>query len=116
MIFTTSNKTALRIVRGASQLIEIRVCSPDGGPYELLEGDVIRFGVKFDENRGDYLLKKETTQLTGGITRIALEPEDTKDLECGMYKFDIGLQTGEQYLTVVPYSDFIVLPSITGKE
>ena len=116
MIVTTSNKTQLQMVRGTSQLIEIRVTGPDGAPYTLLEGDVIRFGVKYHEERPDYLLKKESTELTGGVTRIALEPEDTGELECGVYKFDIGLQTGEQYLSVVPYSDFVLLPNITGKE
>lgn len=116
MIVTTNRKNRLEIVRGTSQLIEIRITGPDGAPYSLLEGDVIRFGVKFHQDRPDYLLKKEARELTGGVTRIALEPEDTGNLECGIYKFDIGLQTGAQYLCVVPYSDFVLLPNITEKE
>lgn len=116
MIFTTSKKTELRLVKGTSQLLEIRVRGADGGPYTMLEGDVIRFGVKFSENSADYVLKKETEELTDGITRIALEPEDTANMEAGLYRFDIGLQSGDQYFIIVPYSDFVLMPNITAKE
>lgn len=116
MIFSTCKKTELRMVRGSSQVIQVQVRTPSGQPYTLLEGDVIRFGVKYDENASAYLLKKETTELTGGVSFINIEAEDTIGMEVGKYKFDIGLQSGQYYFPIVKFSDFILEPNITAKE
>lgn len=116
MIFSTCRKTELRMVRGSSQVIEVRVRSAGGQAYELLEGDVIRFGVKYDEASTSYLVKKESTTLTDGICYITIDAEDTIGMEVGKYKFDIGLQSGEHYFPIVKYSDFILEPNITAKE
>lgn len=116
MVFAPCRKTELRMVRGSSQVIEVRVRTPQGLPYVPLEGDVIRFGVKYDEGSGSYLVKKETSELTDGTAYITIEAEDTIAMETGGYKFDIGLQSGEYYFPIVKYSDFILEPNITAKE
>ncbi len=116
MFFSTCKKTQLRLVRGASHTLEITVCGPDGKPYGLQEGDVIRFGVKYDGASSGYLVKKETETLVNGVTHIEIAPEDTMDMAAGEYKFDIGLQSGEGYFPVVRYSDLILEPNVTAKE
>ncbi len=116
MFFPTSKKTELRLVRGASHTLEVCICGPDGSPYMLQQGDMVRFGVKFDGASSVYLVKKEVSSLVDGITRIEITPEDTMGMEAGAYKFDIGLQSGGSYFPVVRYSDFILEPNVTAKE
>lgn len=116
MFFSTCRKTALRLVRGATHTLEIRVNGPDGRPYPLQEGQLIRFGVKYDESSGSYLVKKETGELVDGVTWIVIEAEDTMGMEAGEYKYDIGLQSGDDYFPIVKYSDFILEPNVTSKE
>lgn len=116
MLNISCKRNELRMVRGSTQTLEVRLLGPDGKPYDPLGGSVLRFGIKYDENSSGYLLKKETTELTGGIGWFTLIPEDTLGMECGGFKYDIGLQSGELYECVVPYSDFVLVPNITSKE
>lgn len=116
MVFLGREDTRLKMVRGSTQVIEIQILSPDGQPYVLLEGDVIRFGVKNPEFPGSYLVKKERGSLSNGITSVTILPEDTIGMEPGRYSYDIGLQSGENYFPVVPYSDFVLEPNVTWKE
>lgn len=104
------------MVRGTTQTLEVRLLGPDGSAYVPLEGDVLRFGIRYDEGSKGYLVKKETEALQDGIGCFTLEPEDTLGMECGCFQYDIGLQSGELYSSVVPCSDFILVPNITAKE
>ena len=116
MFYHSCKRNELRMVRGCTQTLEVRLLSVDGKPYEPLEGDVLRFGVRYDENSSAYLLKKETAELAGGIGWFTLTPEDTIGMECGGFKYDIGLQSGEMYHSVIPCSEFVLIPHITSKE
>lgn len=116
MVFLPKKENCLKMVRGASQTLEIQVLGPDGQPYVLLEEDVIRFGVKHPEGFGAYLIKKERKELVNGITTVDIEPEDTIHMAPGRYCYDIGLQSGTEYFPVVKYSEFVLEPNITWKE
>lgn len=116
MIFLSQKATELKMVRGSTQVLEICVQAPDGGPYILLEGDVIRFGIKDPEGRGEYLVKKESRSLLGGMTSVTIDPEDTIEMEPGRYCYDVGLQSGAAYFPIVKVSDFILEPNVTWKE
>lgn len=116
MYFPTNRKNELRLVRGSTQMLQIRVWDAQGKPYQKLDGDVIRFGVKPDGEFGRYLLKKDTGELEEGLATITLQPEDTIGMEIGKYHFDIGLQSEGMYFPIVKYSEFILEPNITAKE
>jgi len=116
MVFLTNRGTNLRMVRGSTQVLEIQVLGPDGEPYGLLEGEVLRFGVKNAECSSGYLVKKDCTELETGICRIILNPEDTIGMEPGRYSYDVGLQSGAHYYPVVTYSEFLLEPNVTWKE
>ncbi len=116
MVFLSNKEAKLKMVRGSTQMIEIQVVGPEGEPYALLEGEVIRFGVKNSDCSGGYLVKKDSTELIEGIARIVLRPEDTIEMDPGRYCYDVGLQSGSHYYSVVKYSDFILEPNVTWKE
>ena len=116
MVYLSKKDTGLKMVRGSTQELEICVLSPHGHPYVLLDGDVIRFGVKNMDCLGGYLVKKEATELIQGIACITINPEDTVNMEPGRYCYDIGLQSGDHYFPVVKYSEFILEPNVTWKE
>ncbi len=116
MIFLSQKENALQMVRGSTQVLQIHVQAPDGRPYVLMEGDVIRFGIKDSECTGGYFVKKESRELHNGTTQITIDPEDTIDMELGRYRYDIGLQSGDAYFPIVKYSDFLLEPNVTWKE
>lgn len=116
MVFLPNKESALNVIRGSTQILEIQVMGPEGEPYTLLEGEVLRFGVKNTECSSGYLVKKECRELEAGICQIVLSPEDTIGMEPGRYCYDVGLQSGSHYFPVVRYSDFMLEPNVTWKE
>ena len=116
MVFLPHKQTELRMIRGSTMTLEVEMSAEDGQPYVLLEGDVIRFGVKHGFASGGYRILKETGELKEGIAQIQIDPEDTMEMEPGRYAYDIGIQSGENYFMVVGLSDFVLEPNVTGKE
>ena len=116
MVFLPNKESGLQMVRGSTQVLEIQVVGPEGEPYALLEGEVLRFGVKSSECSSGYLVKKDCRNLEKGICRIVIDPEDTITMEPGRYCYDVGLQSGSNYFPVVRYSDFVLEPNVTWKE
>lgn len=49
------------------------------------------------------------------IYTVALYPEDTENLEPGMYSYDIRVQINDSKFTVM-WGNINILPSVTGKE
>lgn len=116
MVFLPERETELHMIRGTTMTLEIELTAENGQPYVMLQGDVIRFGVKQAPGFGEYRILKEITALTNGVGIIQLNPEDTQQMEPGQYAYDIGLQSGEDYFVAVGWSDFILEPNVTGKE
>lgn len=115
MIFVPDKQMELRMIRGSTMTLEIEVSAPDGQPYVLLEGDVIRFGVKHGDCTGAYKILKETKVLNQGVGSVEILPEDTLSMVPGRYAYDVGLQSGEKYFPIVSYSDFILEPNVTER-
>ena len=69
----------------------------DGTEYELKEGDVARFAMADDEE-----VALEKTLSDSYV--LTLDPEDTKDLEYGSYRYDCEICMAEtgQVITYVP--------------
>lgn len=63
----------------------------------------------------DYLLHKVVTKFNeDGSAVIPIEPEDTKSLAAGKYKYDIQVTFAEGTVTtVIEVSDFILRPGVT---
>jgi hypothetical protein len=83
------NGNAISLTRGDSLILHVNVMQNDE-PYVPQEGDVIRFALKKNVNDENVLILKDI-DLTA--MQLIIEPEDTKELPYGTYKYDIELTT-----------------------
>lgn len=109
----------LSITRGTTMSFLLTIQNDDGTIYYLKDGEKLIFGVKFDIESDDYLIKKiiiaENREENGYL--ISLKPEDTQKLEFKDYRYDIGLQTNDgDYYMLVLCSPFVVNKAVTAKE
>jgi len=82
--------TTIKLTRGDTCAIKISIFNSDGTPYEIQEGDSIRFAMKASYTDDEALLIKDIP--TDTMT-LVLEPDDTKPFEFGRYVYDIQLTT-----------------------
>lgn len=83
------NGNAISLTRGDSLILHVNVMQNDE-PYVPQEGDVIRFALKKNVNDENVLILKE---IDLSSMQLIIEPEDTKELPYGTYKYDIELTT-----------------------
>ena len=103
----------IEIVRGTTNTINIAVRDSDGNAHMLEAGEVIVFGVKKNYKEEECLILKTITSLVNGVGRLTLAPDDTANLTCGKYVYDVGLKSGANYYNVIEASDFVVSANIT---
>ena len=86
----TVKKTSITLTRGDTFKAQISITDKEGNPYELQEGDSVRFAMKksFEDADEDVLIVK---QIPTDTLILTLNPEDTKNLPFGSYVYDIQL-------------------------
>ena len=104
----------IEMVRGTTNSIFVTVLDDDGEQYTLQSGDKLIFGVKTNINNSDCCIHKVITEGDGEY-EIRLKPEDTEDLPCGKFCYDVGLQVGEDYFPVIECSPFILNQNVTKR-
>lgn len=107
-------KHDIEIIRGTTNLFAISITA-DGEPYVPVDGDKIMFGVKKRPHHTDCVLLKKESTVIEGVCYISLYPEDTIDLPCGKYFFDVGVESDGDFFNVIPCSAFIIKPNVTKK-
>lgn len=110
----------LSIVRGRTQTIHITITDASGNAYVLGNEEKLIFGVKKNYYDASYLIEKTLTihdaSPVSGTYILSLKPEDTQHLRCDKYCYDVGLQSENDYYTVIEYSHFILEQNVTNKE
>jgi len=95
--------------RGYSLPLPVSVIDPDGNPYVLQPGEILRFTV-VRVSGGQPLIRKELTSADykDGVYPLRIMPEDTAHLSTDTYHYDLGWQSadGKDYVQVVGWSDF----------
>lgn len=88
----TIKKTSIILTRGDTFKALISITDKEGNPYEIQEGDSVRFAMKkhYHDPDTEVLIVKSIPTDTLILT---LDPEDTKDLPFGSYVYDIQLTT-----------------------
>lgn len=108
-------KQPLSIVRGTTRSMGIRVTAMDGSAYTLGNDEILRFGVMRHPGDSAYVFVKEMTaaDLSEGEYVFTIKPVDTANLEFGCYVYDVGLQSGNNYYSVIECDDFRVVHNVT---
>lgn len=104
----------LEIVRGTTNTFGITVTDSEGNAMTLSSGQVLVFGLKrkpYNEERA--LVKKITHTIGAGEYYLELEPEDTAELDPGPYLYDVSLQSGDAFYSVIEPSPFLIKPNVT---
>lgn len=85
--------TTITMTRGDSLVVLLALENEDGTVYEPNEGDYIRFAMKksFDDSVPPILVKEIPTD----TMTLVLDPEDTKQLRYGQYRYDIQITTAD---------------------
>lgn len=94
------------LTRGDTVRIGINNFNPSGEPYELREGDTLRFALKrrIADADEDVIIEKD---LTG--SELLLRPEETEALPFGKYIYDIELEFENGDVdTVIPPTPFYI--------
>nr|MBQ4455631.1 hypothetical protein [Clostridia bacterium] len=99
------------IVRGDSAEFGIDLWELDDNnnkvPYELQDGDSLKFTVKTSTKTKDVVFQKEGQEIT-------IDPEDTEDLKYGTYKYDVEFTGADGYVdTIIRPKDFVVAEEVT---
>lgn len=112
-------KQDIEIIRGTTNTFNIEVKDADGAAYALAGGEKLVFGVKANKQQAECDIVKTLTAsdvTDSGAYALKLNPEDTADLPCGHYCYDVGLASGSDYYSVIECSRFVITHSITDKE
>ena len=103
----------LESVRGTSNAFKILVVDENGNPYTLASGETLVFGIKDKPYKEDAALIKTVSSGTDGIYTVNLEPDDTQFLKYGKWFYDVGLQSGNEYHSIIEPSTFEILANAT---
>lgn len=111
----------LFVIRGTTEPINVILETDLGDSRPLVDGEVLRFGVKKKPTDEECLIQKELTKAdaVGNLSNefiFMLSPADTQDLDFGCYYYDVGLQNGAEYFNVIPCSEFHIGHNITKVE
>lgn len=104
-----NNKT-ITMTRGDTAKITVSITTSDGSPYIPQAGDSIRFAVKKRYTDEEVLINKDIPIDT---LLLVIEPEDTKPLRFGSYKYDIQITMADGTIdTFIDRADFVLTEEI----
>lgn len=109
--------TNIKMIRGTTFEQDIHITYEDVD-YNLQSNEILRFGVKESGQQRRYLIIKEWEQqdVKKGIFTLRIDPSDTLKLPYKKYKYDLGIQRGNDYYMLIPESEFILCENITQWE
>lgn len=104
------------MVVGDTSSMHLRI-SNQGELVPFESGDTVYLSVKRRLRDEEYLLHKAITKFEeDGSVIIPIEPEDTKHLPVGTYKYDIQVTFANKTVkTVIEVSDFVLRPGVTDE-
>ena len=93
----------IRITRGDSCIIKLTIYDSSGNEYEPDPEDTIIFTVKSNINNEYKVIEKEFNN-----NELTLLKIDTISLNFGTYFYDVRLENGSIYDTILDSGDFII--------
>ena len=109
LMLSVSKSGEIKLTRGDTARLTVSVADSDGQPYTVKNDDVLTLTVKQNYEDETPLIEKVVT----GDTTFHIEPNDTKSLAFGKYKYDVQLTTadGDNY-TVIDDKTFEVAKEV----
>lgn len=104
----------IEIVRGRTETFQISVIDATGLPYALGSGEKVVFGVKKHPKDQEVIFAKVASVAGEGLFTVKLQPDDTENLSGGEYWYDVGLESGEDYLDIIKPSPFLIRDNVTS--
>ena len=112
--------TTITLTRGDTFIASIIPTRRDGSRYEFQEGDSMRFAMKRKYTDEEPAILKnipieedETDPDRNLVGKLQIEPEDTKQLKCCEYVYDIELTTAAGDVdTFIAEAKFILAPEV----
>lgn len=102
----------IKITRGDTGVLALKLCNADGTEYVIQDGDKILFTVKNNVYTKDIIMQKQFADL-----QIKINPSDTNDLSYGTYYYDVQLTTNsDDVFTVITPHKFEVMSEVTWNE
>ena len=106
-MLTIKQNNDIHLTQADSAFLNVEITNDDGTPYNIKEGDTLTMTVK--ATNGTKIFSK-TVQ---AYESISIQPQDTINVGCGRYKYDIQLNTENQVYTIIPVSSFFIEEGIT---
>ena len=105
----------ISMIRGDSESLTIRCQEPDGDAHPFQEGDKVYFTIKKSEYTQVKLFQKVVTAFgEEGEAQVEISPEDTREMDFGVYRYDVQLTDREgRVTTILPPGDFILCGEVT---
>lgn len=103
----------MEIIRGTTTSIEIKLTDADGSPYVLNSNEKVVFGIKKHPNDRNVIFAKVAEGIGDGVFLVTLDPEDTQNLDIGMYYYDAGIDDGENFYNAVKAAIFELNMNVT---
>ena len=110
MLRLGANNT-IQLTRGDTAYLNVTITNEtDSSVYELQDEDTLTLTVKKSTKDTEFSFQKK---VAGSLT-IKIEPNDTKDLAVGKYKYDVQLNTATgDVFTIIAATVFEVLEEVT---
>lgn len=106
----------IEIVRGTTNNFSLSIVDEDTGVhYVPRPGDIAVFGVKKCNTASGLVITKRASISEDGTAFFTICPEDTADLCCDKYLYDIGLESGTDFYNIIPATPFRITNNITFK-
>lgn len=105
----------IEIVRGTTNPFQISVTDAAGNSYVPESGEKLVFGVKRKPTDTVLVFAKVGEVIGEGLFSVKLKPEDTAEIECGKYYFDVGMDNGTDFFNIIKSSPLEIIPNITSR-
>ena len=106
-------RNTIEVVRGTTVPLEIEIRDADGALYGATSVEKVIFGVKKNLHDTECVFVKTANMTSVGIYHIEIEIADTRDLDAGMYFYDVGVMSGNRYHNVIPPRQLIIREHVT---
>lgn len=109
----TNPRKPISHTRGGSLTVRVTVVGSDGSMVTLT-GATLALTIK--KKPSDYVpdISKTGANYGGAYSEFSLTPADTKNLEPGLYAYDVWLSKDGQRTPVVPASPFWLEPTVAN--